>query len=144
MPHIVQYEEIHKCAISRAGKLLGVDDKTSALDNRLVISLLNTLTWRCLLPRKLFGEGINFMWKSIFEGIRRSWLNTFRSNRLMSSTTGLFANVAARAFNQALFPPTAVTPIYPVVSLVNNSHSRRVSKVSLQIFRKINRCERYW
>ena len=53
MPHILLYEEIHKCTISRAGQLLGVDDKIDALDNQLVIFLLRTLTWRCRLAHKV-------------------------------------------------------------------------------------------
>ena len=42
MPHILQYVEINKCAMSRAGKLLDADDMIDALDNQLVIFLLNT------------------------------------------------------------------------------------------------------
>ena len=47
------YEEIHKCAMSRAGELLGVDDKIYALDHQLVIFLLRSLTWRCRLAHKV-------------------------------------------------------------------------------------------
>ena len=61
MPHILLYEEIHTCAMSRAGELLGVDDEIDALDNQLVIFLLRTLTWRCRLHTKLSLDGINFM-----------------------------------------------------------------------------------
>ena len=53
MPHILWDEEIHKCAMSRAGKLLGADDKIDALNNQLVIVLLSTLTWRSRLAHKV-------------------------------------------------------------------------------------------
>ena len=53
MPHILLYEEIHKCAMSSAGELLGVDDKIDAFDNHLVMFLLRTLTWRCRLAHKV-------------------------------------------------------------------------------------------
>ena len=53
MLHILLYEEIHKCAMSRAGELLGVDNKIDALDNQLVMFLLRTLTWRCRLAHKV-------------------------------------------------------------------------------------------
>ena len=44
MLHILLYEWLHKCAMSRAGELLGVDNKIDAPDNQLVIFLLRTLT----------------------------------------------------------------------------------------------------
>ena len=53
MPHILLYEEIHKCAMSRAGELLGVDNEIDALENQLVIFLLRTFTWRCRLAFKV-------------------------------------------------------------------------------------------
>ena len=54
MPHILLSEEIHKCAMSRAGELAGVNDESDALDYQLVIFLLRALTWRCRLAHKVF------------------------------------------------------------------------------------------
>ena len=53
MPHILLYEGILRCAMSRAGELFGVDDKINALDNQLVIFLLRTFTWRCRLAHNV-------------------------------------------------------------------------------------------
>ena len=47
MPDILVYEEINKFAMSRACELYGVDDKIYGLNNKLVILLLRSLTWRC-------------------------------------------------------------------------------------------------
>ena len=61
----------------------------------------------------------------------------------MSSTRVFFANVAARAFNPALFPATAVTFMCPLVSFVHLSLRRRVSCISLQNLSRLSRTERY-
>ena len=53
MPHILLYEEIYKCAMSRAGDQLGVDYELDAHDHQLVIVLLRTMTWRCRLAHKI-------------------------------------------------------------------------------------------
>ena len=53
MPHILLYEKIHKCDISSAGELLGVNNENDALDNQLVIFLLRTLTCRCRIEHKV-------------------------------------------------------------------------------------------
>ena len=57
MPHILLYEEIHKCVMSRADQLIGVNDEIDALDNQLLIFLLSTLTWRCRLANKVVWRG---------------------------------------------------------------------------------------
>ena len=56
MPHILLYEEIHRYPISRAGELLSVNDKIDALNNKLLIFLLLSLTWRCQLAQKVVWE----------------------------------------------------------------------------------------
>ena len=71
------------------------------------------------LHTKLFENGINFRLRSTFGEIRRLWWKTSAAwGRPMSLTTALYAKFTARAFSQALFPPTAVTITCPVVSLV--------------------------
>ena len=57
MLHILLYEAIYKCAMSRAGKRVGVNDVIDALDNQLVIFMLSTLTWRCRLANKVVWRG---------------------------------------------------------------------------------------
>ena len=137
------FEGIHKCGISSTGKLFGEDDNIDALHNQLIIFLLSTLTWRCRLAHKVVWRGHQLHVRSIFGKIRRSWLNTLRWGRPMSSITVLLANVAARAFKQPLVRPTAVTLMCPVVSLFHYSQIRRVCWVFLQKLRRMSRCERY-
>ena len=61
----------------------------------------------------------------------------------MSSTTALLANFVARVFEPALFQPTAVTPMCPLMSIVHPSFRRRVSWISLLKFRRVSRSEQY-
>ena len=70
------------------------------------------------LHTKLFGDGINFILRETFGGIRRFWWITSAWGRPMSSTRVLFAKFTARAFSPALYPPTAMTFTCTVVSLV--------------------------
>ena len=53
MPHILVYEKIHKCAMSRSNELFGVDNKIYALSHQFVIFLLRSLIWRCRLAHKV-------------------------------------------------------------------------------------------
>ena len=53
MPHILVYEEIFKCAKSRAGELCNVYNKIYALENQLVMFLLRIFTWHRRLAHKV-------------------------------------------------------------------------------------------
>ena len=105
MPHNLQYEEIHMCAMSRAGKPLGADDKIDALDNQLVIFLLSTLTWRCRLAHKVVWKRHQlhaeiYVWRNkafLVEHVRVRPTyeldhGTFRECRPATVQTGIFPN----------------------------------------------------
>ena len=70
-PHILNFKKLHVRIVGPAGELLGVDNKIDALDNHLVI-FLRRISRRCRLDHKVVGDGINFMWRSMFGGIRQS------------------------------------------------------------------------
>ena len=53
MPHILLYEEIHKCAMSRAGEFLNVNDEIDALDNKPIVFLLRLVTWHRRFAHKV-------------------------------------------------------------------------------------------
>ena len=53
MPHILLIELIKTCTMSRAGELFGVKNKIDALNDKLVILLLRTLSWLCRLEIKV-------------------------------------------------------------------------------------------